>query len=155
MPRLSSIVMVFTFVLLPLTGCGSSSLLEAKTPAPEAIKIVEDYMANRLKESNDELVSRRKNNTTFGHEYEEKIDQKGTWKRKQLSDAEKFIGISEEWEFTNVILQRERYRTSSEVRGEIVQVWKPWEPWKSKEFQHTVIKVKGEWKTRLKDGSIR
>ena len=75
MPRFVSIVMVFTFVLLPLTGCGSSSLLEAKTPAPEAIKIVEDNMAKILKESNDELAYARKGNN-HSNEYEKKLTKK-------------------------------------------------------------------------------
>jgi hypothetical protein len=129
--------MIFTFVLLPLSGCGSSSLLEAKTPAPEAIKLAED----RLKHvRTDEKVFQ-----------DEKItEEKTEWKRKQLSDAEKFIGISEEWEFVGYYKKRSRYkrivpRDKTNPNAPLVWEWDSWEPWEARTFKCIVRKQKGEW----------
>ncbi len=131
MPRLASIVMVFAFILMSLLGCG---LLEPTSPPPEAIKLARTdgglWIDNDIQQ------------------YEFK-DIKVTFKKKQLSDADKFNGMTEEWDITHDCQKRER-NNDFRAKG----AWVEWRKWEKSVFTSTVIKVKGEWKTKFRDGSI-
>lgn len=132
MPRLASVAVVFAFFLLPLLGCG---LLEPTSPPPEAIKLARTR--GGLYGDND------------FQQYEFK-DIKVTFKKMQLSDADKFNGMTEEWDITHDCQKRIRYKTRL-AEG----VWQEWRKWEKSLDTATVIKVKGEWKTKFGDGSIR
>ena len=132
MPRLASVAVVFAFILLPLLGCG---LLEPTSPPPEAIKLARTH--GGLYGDND------------AQQYEFK-DIKVTFKKKQLSDADKFNGMTEEWDITHDCQTRIRNKTRI-AEG----AWRKWEEWEKSVIKATVIKVKGEWKTKFGDGSIR
>ena len=132
MPRLASVAVVFAFILLPLLGCG---LLEPTSPPPEAIKLARTHGGLYV------------DNDRFQYEFK---DIKVTFKKGQLSDADKFNGMTEEWAITHDYQLRKRYNKVFEAT-----VWSEWSKWEKSVSTQTVIKVKGEWKSKLGDGSIR
>ena len=129
MPRLTSIVMVFIFVLLPLAGCGSSSppIPEATIPPTEVIRLVNEKIRSLLIKTME---------TRF--EYKESVPEIPKYKKLQLSDADKFNGITEEWTTSFIIIKEARYQDRGSSN---------WDDWHSRELKCSILvkKVKGEW----------
>ncbi len=141
----STLIVMVLALILSLTGCGSSSLLEPTKPPLEAIKLANEDI--NINESSSKIINH------FGDDVEEEYKGvKITYKKVPISDADKFNGISEEWSLVHEY--QSRYRIKSNLSVPLVSVpvvvelddWSKWSEWYSESKKSKLSKEKGEWK---------
>lgn len=136
----STLIVMVLALILSLTGCGSSSLLEPTKPPLEAIKLANEDI--NINESSSKIVNH------FGDDVEEEYKGvKITYKKVPISDADKFNGISEEWSLVHEYQSRYRIKSKSIAPvGVKLDEWSKWSEWYSESKKSKLSKEKGEWK---------
>lgn len=131
MPRFTSIVKVFTFILVPLLGCSPPP---RPLPLPEATVLPQEVILT----VEQKIRSSLDNALTTKWEKKESAPRKPTYKKLQLSDADKFHGISEEWKVSFFIIREFRFW---------IPISSSWSSWEEAELKCNIAvkKVKGEW----------